>query len=53
MMLATSVMKTGMETVTLSIPLLVLQTLGGATIVAGLVAPTGWPRPSPAPVSRG
>lgn len=41
MMLATSVMKTGMETVTLSIPLLVLQTLGGATMVAGLVVAYG------------
>lgn len=41
MMLATSVMKAGMETVTLSIPLLVLQTLGGATMVAGLVVAYG------------
>lgn len=41
MMLATSVMKTGMETVTLSIPLLVLQALGGATMVAGLVVAYG------------
>lgn len=41
MMLATAVMKTGMETVTLSIPLLVLQTLGGATMVAGLVVAYG------------
>jgi len=37
MFAGTAAMKIGMETVTLSIPLLVLQAMGGATLVAGLV----------------
>lgn len=37
MMLGSAAMKSGMETVTLSIPLLALSTLGGASMVAALV----------------
>lgn len=37
MFAGTAAMKIGMETVTLSIPLLALATMGGATLVAGLV----------------
>lgn len=41
MFAGTAAMKIGMETVTLSIPLLVLQAMGGATLVAGLVITYG------------
>ena len=41
MMAATAAMKAGMDVVTLSVPLLALQTLGGATIVATLLAAYG------------
>jgi len=37
MMLGTSVMKSGMETITLSVPLLALSAFGGISAVAGLV----------------
>ena len=41
MIAGTAAMKTGMETVTLSVPVLVLQGLGGAALVAGLVVVYG------------
>lgn len=41
MVIGTSVLKSGMETVTLSIPLLALSTLGGASVVAALVVVYG------------
>lgn len=41
MMIGTSVLKSGMETVTLSIPLLALTALGGASMVAALVVVYG------------
>ncbi|MEK7381776.1 MAG: MFS transporter, partial [Elusimicrobiota bacterium] len=41
MFAGTTAMKIGMETVALSIPLLALQTMGGATLVAGLVVVYG------------
>jgi len=37
MIAGTAAMKMGMETVTVSVPILVLQTMGGATLLAGLV----------------
>ncbi len=37
MMIGTSVMKTGMETITLSVPMLALTAFGGISAVAGLV----------------
>jgi hypothetical protein len=41
MMLGTAAMKSGMETVTLSVPLLALTALGGASMVAALVVSYG------------
>ncbi|MDO8757242.1 MAG: hypothetical protein Q7J64_04475, partial [Elusimicrobiota bacterium] len=41
MMLGTSVMKSGMETITLSVPLLALSAFGGISAVAGLVVVYG------------
>ena len=41
MIAGTAAMKTGMETVTLSVPVLVLSGLGGASLVAGLVVVYG------------
>ncbi len=41
MMIGTSILKSGMETVTLSIPLLALSALGGASVVAALVVVYG------------
>ena len=41
MMIGTAAMKSGMETVTLSVPLLALSALGGATVVAALVVAYG------------
>jgi MFS family permease len=41
MMLGTAAMKSGMETVTLSVPLLALTALGGASVVAALVVAYG------------
>jgi len=41
MMLGTSVMKSGMETITLSVPLLALTAFGGISAVAGLVVVYG------------
>ncbi len=41
MMLGTAAMKSGMETVTLSVPILALTTLGGASMVAALVVAYG------------
>lgn len=41
MMLGTAAMKSGMETVTLSVPLLALTALGGASMVAALVVAYG------------
>jgi hypothetical protein len=44
MMLATSVMKAGTETVTLGVPLLILTSFGGATLVAAMVVGYGLTR---------
>lgn len=41
MMIGTAAMKSGMETVTLSVPLLALSALGGASVVAALVVAYG------------